>query len=118
MDEIDRVSMDEIEAEDAVSLPNKEVLSLLADLAHSDGLAVLTVLHQPDLALRHRRAPSGSSTVHRRDRAPGEDLDRRVTTSSTRCGRYCTTGQSVTAITGWSPPNGPQPSGMRRSRAL
>ena len=29
MDERDRVSMDEIEAEEAVSLPNKEVLSLL-----------------------------------------------------------------------------------------
>jgi phosphonate transport system ATP-binding protein len=31
----------------------EEVLSLLADLAHSDGLAVLTVLHQPELALKH-----------------------------------------------------------------
>jgi phosphonate transport system ATP-binding protein len=31
----------------------EEVLSLLADVAHSDGLGVLTVLHQPDLALRH-----------------------------------------------------------------
>lgn len=31
----------------------EEVLTLLADLAHSDGLGVLTVLHQPDLALRH-----------------------------------------------------------------
>ncbi len=31
----------------------EEVLALLADLAHSDGLAVLTVLHQPDLAVRH-----------------------------------------------------------------
>ena len=31
----------------------EEVLSLLGDLARSDGLAVLTVLHQPDLALRH-----------------------------------------------------------------
>lgn len=31
----------------------EEVLTLLADLAHSDGLAVLTVLHQPELALRH-----------------------------------------------------------------
>ena len=31
----------------------EEVLELLADLAHSDGLAVLAVLHQPDLALRH-----------------------------------------------------------------
>ena len=31
----------------------EEVLSLLADLAHSDGLAVLTVLHQPELALRY-----------------------------------------------------------------
>ncbi len=31
----------------------EEVMELLADLAHSDGLAVLTVLHQPDLALRH-----------------------------------------------------------------
>lgn len=31
----------------------EEVLELLADLAHSDGLSVLTVLHQPDLALRH-----------------------------------------------------------------
>ena len=31
----------------------EEVLALLADLAHSDGLAVLTVLHQPDLALSH-----------------------------------------------------------------
>jgi phosphonate transport system ATP-binding protein len=30
-----------------------EVLSLLADLAHSDGLAVLTVLHQPELAQRY-----------------------------------------------------------------
>jgi phosphonate transport system ATP-binding protein len=31
----------------------EEVLELLADLASSDGLAVLAVLHQPDLALRH-----------------------------------------------------------------
>ena len=31
----------------------KEVLALLADLAHTDGLAVLTVLHQPDLALHY-----------------------------------------------------------------
>ena len=31
----------------------EEVLELLADLAHSDGLAVLSVLHQPELALRH-----------------------------------------------------------------
>jgi phosphonate transport system ATP-binding protein len=31
----------------------EEVLELLHDLAHNDGLAVLTVLHQPDLALRH-----------------------------------------------------------------
>lgn len=31
----------------------EEVLALLADLAHNDGLAVLCVLHQPDLALRH-----------------------------------------------------------------
>lgn len=31
----------------------EEVMELLADLAHSDGLAVLTVLHQPDLAMKH-----------------------------------------------------------------
>lgn len=31
----------------------EEVLSLLADLAHNDGLGVLCVLHQPDLALAH-----------------------------------------------------------------
>jgi len=31
----------------------EEVMALLADLAHSDGLAVLSVLHQPELALRH-----------------------------------------------------------------
>lgn len=31
----------------------EEVLTLLADLAHHDGLGVLAVLHQPDLALRH-----------------------------------------------------------------
>ena len=31
----------------------EEVLELLADLAHNDGLAVLAVLHQPDLALRY-----------------------------------------------------------------
>lgn len=31
----------------------EEVLGLLADVAHSDGLGVLAVLHQPDLALRH-----------------------------------------------------------------
>ncbi len=31
----------------------EEVLELLRDLADSDGLAVLAVLHQPDLALRH-----------------------------------------------------------------
>jgi phosphonate transport system ATP-binding protein len=31
----------------------EDVLRLLADLAHRDGLAVLAVLHQPDLALRH-----------------------------------------------------------------
>jgi phosphonate transport system ATP-binding protein len=31
----------------------EEVLELLRDLAENDGLAVLTVLHQPDLALRH-----------------------------------------------------------------
>jgi phosphonate transport system ATP-binding protein len=30
-----------------------EVLQLLADVAHNDGLAVLTVLHQPELALRY-----------------------------------------------------------------
>ncbi len=30
-----------------------EVLALLADLAHGDGLAVLVVLHQPELALRY-----------------------------------------------------------------
>jgi phosphonate transport system ATP-binding protein len=32
---------------------SEEVLGLLADLAHNDGLAVLTVLHQPDLAQRY-----------------------------------------------------------------
>jgi phosphonate transport system ATP-binding protein len=32
---------------------SEEVLALLADLAHSDRLAVLAVLHQPDLAVRH-----------------------------------------------------------------
>jgi phosphonate transport system ATP-binding protein len=31
----------------------EDVLALLADLAHSDGLAVLAVLHQPELALSH-----------------------------------------------------------------
>jgi phosphonate transport system ATP-binding protein len=31
----------------------EEVMVLLADLAHRDGLAVAVVLHQPDLALRH-----------------------------------------------------------------
>ena len=31
----------------------EEVLRLLADLAHQDGLGVLAVLHQPELALRH-----------------------------------------------------------------
>jgi phosphonate transport system ATP-binding protein len=31
----------------------EEVLELLADLAHNDGLAVLAVLHQPELAVRH-----------------------------------------------------------------
>lgn len=31
----------------------EEVLTLLADVAHSDGLGVLAVLHQPDRALRH-----------------------------------------------------------------
>jgi phosphonate transport system ATP-binding protein len=31
----------------------EQVLTTLADLAHSDGLAVATVLHQPDLARRH-----------------------------------------------------------------
>ena len=31
----------------------EEVLELLRDLADNDGLAILTVLHQPDLALRH-----------------------------------------------------------------
>jgi phosphonate transport system ATP-binding protein len=31
----------------------EDVLSLLADLAHSDGLAVLAVLHQPELAMTH-----------------------------------------------------------------
>jgi phosphonate transport system ATP-binding protein len=30
-----------------------DVLALLQDLAHQDGLAVLTVLHQPDLALKY-----------------------------------------------------------------
>ena len=30
-----------------------DVLALLADLAHRDGLAVMCVLHQPELALRH-----------------------------------------------------------------
>jgi phosphonate transport system ATP-binding protein len=32
---------------------SEEVLTLLGDLAHSDGLGVLSVLHQPELALRH-----------------------------------------------------------------
>jgi phosphonate transport system ATP-binding protein len=31
----------------------EEVLTLLADVAHADGLGVLTVLHQPDLAMRY-----------------------------------------------------------------
>jgi phosphonate transport system ATP-binding protein len=31
----------------------EEVLTLLADVAHSDKLGVLTVLHQPDLAMRY-----------------------------------------------------------------
>ena len=31
----------------------EQVLALLADLAHTDGLAVLAVLHQPDLARKH-----------------------------------------------------------------
>jgi phosphonate transport system ATP-binding protein len=31
----------------------EEVMVLLADLAHRDGLGVAVVLHQPDLALRH-----------------------------------------------------------------
>lgn len=31
----------------------EEVLTLLGDLARNDGLGVLTVLHQPDLAVRH-----------------------------------------------------------------
>ena len=31
----------------------EEVMTLLADVAHSDGLGVLAVLHQPDRALRH-----------------------------------------------------------------
>jgi phosphonate transport system ATP-binding protein len=31
----------------------EQVLALLAGLAHEEGLAVLAVLHQPDLALRH-----------------------------------------------------------------
>jgi phosphonate transport system ATP-binding protein len=31
----------------------EEVLGLLADVAHSDQLGVLAVLHQPDLALRY-----------------------------------------------------------------
>ena len=30
-----------------------EVLTLLADLAHADGLGVLAVLHQPDLAIKY-----------------------------------------------------------------
>jgi len=30
-----------------------DVMALLADLAHHEGLGVLAVLHQPDLALRH-----------------------------------------------------------------
>ncbi|WP_405604250.1 ATP-binding cassette domain-containing protein [Streptomyces sp. NBC_01410] len=32
---------------------SEQVLSLLAELAHDDGLAVLAVLHQPSLAARH-----------------------------------------------------------------
>jgi phosphonate transport system ATP-binding protein len=31
----------------------EEVLALLGDLAHRDGIAVLVVLHQPEMALRH-----------------------------------------------------------------
>jgi len=31
----------------------EQVMTLLADLAHDEGLAVAAVLHQPDLALRH-----------------------------------------------------------------
>jgi phosphonate transport system ATP-binding protein len=37
----------------------EEVLELLRDLADSDGLAVLAVLHQPDLALRHAQRVVG-----------------------------------------------------------
>jgi phosphonate transport system ATP-binding protein len=42
----------------------EEVLALLADVAHSDGLGVLTVLHQPDLALRHADRIVGMKLGH------------------------------------------------------
>jgi phosphonate transport system ATP-binding protein len=42
----------------------EEVLGLLADVAHSDQLGVLTVLHQPDLALRYADRIVGMKLGH------------------------------------------------------
>jgi len=51
----------------------EEVLALLADLAHNDGLAVLAVLHQPDLALGHADRVVGMRLSEVAfDRVPGE----------------------------------------------
>ena len=51
----------------------QEVMELLADLAYSDGLAVLSVLHQPDLALRHADRVVGMKLGQVEfDRPPGE----------------------------------------------
>lgn len=50
-----------------------EVLELLADLAHNDGLAVLTVLHQPELALKYSDRVVGMTLGELEfDRPPGE----------------------------------------------
>ena len=58
----------------------EEVLTLLADVAHADGLGVLTVLHQPDLAMRYADRIVGMKLGQvafdkRPDDVTGEEID-------------------------------------------
>ena len=114
MKDRDRVSMDEIEAEDAVSLPNKEVMSLLdvnanvdlgLDLAAPVDLAVAANLNvaapieaaaaanvlSPDaqavsLAHQHGSIDQGISGSARRDRAAARRASPRTPTPTRRHG--------------------------------
>lgn len=52
---------------------SEQVLALLAELAHEEGLAVLTVLHQPSLAARHADRVVGLREGHVVLDGPPED---------------------------------------------